>query len=72
MTEQDVLQMRQVALLMAMTTTAQATIEGMKAENAQRERKGEAPMYGEDAFEQVIIHNGLGWNGALSTLDQYR
>ena len=40
----------QVAYALAMIEASKARIEGMKAENEIRLRRGEAPAYGEDHF----------------------
>lgn len=40
----------QVAYALAMIEASKARIEGMKAENESRLRRGEAPAYGEDRF----------------------
>lgn len=64
----DVLAMRQVAYVMSQVASALARIEGMKAENMQREHHGESIAYGEEAFEGVISDFGLGHNAVLTTL----
>ncbi len=47
---------------------ALARIEGMKAENRQREADVEAPAYGEDAFEDVATDFGLTHNQVVAFL----
>ena len=72
MTEQDVLQMRQVAYVMAMSMSALARIEGMKAENAQREHLGYSMAYVLEDFEAVSLEFGTHHNAILSNLDLFR
>jgi len=68
MNSYDVLTMRQVAFVFSQCVAALATIEGMKALNAYRERRGESQAYPEAAFLAVIDQYGLGHNDVLTTL----
>jgi hypothetical protein len=44
----------------------------MKAENAERERRGMSPPYGEGAFLSLIDEEGIGWNAVITTLNEHR
>lgn len=68
MQEIDVIQMRQVAYVMAQTVAATARIEAMKAMNVERANHGHAQAYNEEAFEQVIQEFGLHHNAVTMTL----
>lgn len=47
-------------------------MEGMKAENANRARKGESPAYLEDAFSDLIDEYGVHHNGSLTIFEESR
>ncbi len=68
MTNQDVETMRQAAYVMAQTAAAYARIEGMKAANAEREQRGHALAYSEDAFNEVANEFGLYHNAVVVRL----
>jgi len=68
MTENDVLTMRQVAYVMAMSVCGMAEIEGMKALNTYRQNRGEVIAYNEEAFTEVPLKYGLHPNAVLGTL----
>ncbi len=68
MNSYDVEQMKQIAYLMAMTVTATARIEGMKAENQQRIHRGESLAYMDEDFERVVNECGIHHNAACGTL----
>lgn len=57
---------QQAAFIMAKAACAMAEIAGMQAENAHRERNGMSGAYGEEAFEGVIVRNGIGHNDVIS------
>ncbi len=57
-----------VAFIMSQVVCAQAEIEAMKAENAWREREGDALAYGEEAFLSVPQKYGLEHNAVLTYL----
>jgi len=67
-TDYSVLQMKQIAYVMAQTAAATARIEAMKAANAERSDRGLAKAYPEEAFENVINEFGLHHNAVLTTL----
>jgi hypothetical protein len=41
---------------------------GMVAANMERERHGHAPAYGEEAFEALVVEEGIGHNQVLMAL----
>lgn len=45
---------------------AQIVMEGMKAENEIRKIRGEAPAYGEEQFQKIIIEHDIHHNGSVS------
>ena len=65
----DATQMRQVAYVMSQVVCAYAEIEAMKAENAYRERRGEAIAWDHPAFMAIPDKYGLGHNDVLTTLN---
>ena len=70
MTEYDVRQMKQVALVMALTANLNADVAGMVAENARQEQLGNTPPHGEAQFAKVVEDSGIwGWNGILDLLN---
>ena len=58
-------QMRGVAEVMAASARAHARVEGMKAENTQRELRGEALAYPDQQFFDVIDEEGIGVNSVV-------
>ena len=68
MSPDDVRQMRQVAFVMSQVACAFATIEGMKALNAERAQGGNSG-YSEAAFLAVPDQFGLRHNDVLTTLN---
>lgn len=56
---------QRAAYVFAQTVCALAEIEGMKAENMQRQFKGEAMAYDEAAFVGVIDKYGIHHNGVI-------
>lgn len=55
-----------VAFIVSQTACMMAELEGMKAENAFRERRGEAMAYGADAFDGLASAFGLDRNAVIS------
>jgi len=58
------------ALALANFFVAVAELEGMKAENALRERRGESPAYGEEAFSALADKHGVHWNSVCSLFER--
>jgi hypothetical protein len=56
---------QQAAFIMAQSACAMAEIAGMQAENQHRAANGDPLMYREDAFNAVILRNGIGHNDVL-------
>ena len=56
------------ALAFSCAVCALAEIQGMAAENQLRAIQDASPMYGEEAFAEVIKRSQIGWNGALGIL----
>jgi hypothetical protein len=52
---------------LALSASALIELEAMKAANAERASRGEAPAYGEDAFRKLQTDNGLGWNQIMGS-----
>ena len=61
---EDALRQHDYAISMAVLTYAQ--IEGMKAENKQRELNGESMAYGYKEFEQVACDNQMTHNDSIT------
>lgn len=57
---------QKVAYVFAQSVSALAEIEGMKALNKEREAKGYALAYGEDAFFEVPNKYGIHHNAVVS------
>lgn len=57
---------QQAAFIMAKAACAMAEIAGMQAENAHRISNENSITYGEEAFEGVILRNGIGHNDVMS------
>ena len=64
----DAEQMACVAEVQARVACALIRMEGMKAENAQREYCGASLAYGADAFLAVIDEECIGSNAVITTL----
>jgi len=64
----DAEQMACVAEVQARVACALIRMEGMKAENAQRELCGASMAYGADAFDSLIDQEGIGTNAVILTL----
>jgi hypothetical protein len=62
---------RATAIVVASTARAMIRAMGMQAENQIRVARGEAPAYAADAFEKLIVEEGIGWNGVINMLNQY-
>lgn len=59
-----------VAYVQAMTACALAEIEGMKAENTQREKSGYSPAFVFDDFSAVIEKYGIHHNAVIGLFQQ--
>jgi hypothetical protein len=71
-TDESVARMHQgVAFVFSQSVAALAEIEAMKALNAERQDKGLAQAYGEEAFAEVANKYGIHHNAVLSTFEQY-
>ena len=57
------------ALVVSQSVAALAEIEGMKAENMQREALGQSMAYDEEAFTSVIDKYGIHHNVVLQTFE---
>jgi hypothetical protein len=57
------------AYIISQSIAALAEIEGMKAENKEREILGHSPVYGETAFLSVIEKYDLGTNSVINYLN---
>lgn len=60
---EDALRQHDYLISMAMLTYTQ--IEGMKAENKQREAQGKSIAYTYEDFEKVAIENGMNHNDSI-------
>ncbi len=70
MTEYDIRQMKQVALVMALTANLNATVAGMVAENQARQVAEQSPAYWEDSFQLLLKESGVyGFNSILGLLN---
>lgn len=58
------------AYAFSMAVCALAEIEGMKAENMQREALGQSMAYGEESFTSVIDKYGIHHNGVITTINE--
>ncbi|MHC4188433.1 MAG: hypothetical protein ACYSUB_01990 [Planctomycetota bacterium] len=56
------------AVINARAAMALVRAMGMQAENLNRQQRGESIAYVEEAFEQVIIDEGIYWNAIHSFL----
>ena len=59
---------QRAAFIFSQTACMLAQIEGMKAENAMRERQGQALAWGEDAFIGLVDQYGLSHNQVVTFL----
>jgi len=62
---------QKAAYVNAQTACALAEIEGMKAENWMRERRGQTIAYGEEEFLAVPIKYGLHHNDTIGLFHNY-
>ena len=63
------------AFVFASAVAAMCELEAMKVANRQRESQGLAPVYGEEAFNELIIKHGIGCNDVrflFSEVNHYR
>lgn len=56
------------AFVISQSVCAMITAMGMQAENQAQKILGMSPVYGEGAFQQVILNHGIGHNDVLTTL----
>ncbi len=61
--------MKRVAIVQARVATALIRLEGMRAANAERERHGHALAYDEEAFEALIVEEGVHHNAVMAALN---
>jgi hypothetical protein len=59
-----------IAYVQAQTACALTELEGMKAENADRARRGETQAYGEQAFSDLILRYGIHHNAVIGMFQQ--
>jgi hypothetical protein len=59
------------ATINARCATALIRAMGMQAENEQRKVRGESMAFVQDAFENVIIEEGVHWNAIAEVLRSY-
>lgn len=57
-----------VAFIHSQIICALAEIEGMKADNLQKQIRGEYPIYGKEDFENVTLRYGIHHNGVIEYL----
>jgi len=57
-----------IAIVLAAVACANIRCAGMQAENQERARNGYALAYGEKAFQDVILEEGINWNAVHETL----
>jgi len=57
-----------VAYIHSQTICAMAEIEGMKADNLQKQIRGEYPIYGKEDFENVPARFGVHHNQVIEYL----
>jgi len=57
---------QKAAFIFSCSISAQIEMEGMKAENLFRERQGQSPAYGEDAFFNLIKKHGIEHNSIIN------
>ena len=63
---------REEVIIRANIARAMLRMEGMKAENLQRQHRGESPAYVEEHFLKVIDEEGISHNYVLDTLNNGR
>jgi hypothetical protein len=68
MDARDVELLKEIAYVFGMGVSTLVSLEAMKAANAERERKGLSPAYGEDEFTELQERNGMYHNALVSTL----
>jgi len=61
--------MSKAAFILSQSVAALAKIEGMKAENMQREALGQSMAYSDDAFFNVIQEYGIDHNSVIAYLN---
>ena len=57
--------LQQHAYAITMAVNSMVTAMGMQAENEKRRHEGKAPAYDEEAFQDVLNHNGTHHNAVL-------
>lgn len=60
-----------IAFIQAQSVCALAEIEGMKAENMDRESRGLAPAYGEKEFGDIQSRFMIGHNAIIEFFGEY-
>ncbi len=70
LTSYDVQLLREELQVWAAIVRAKAEIDGMNAENRQREMGGASPAYVKEHFDAVIDNNGLNPNSVIHALYQ--
>lgn len=68
MTSDDVTRFCRAVEVMGRIVRAQITLEGMRAENVQREQRGESIAYWEDNFRQIPIEERIDHNSIVEAL----
>ncbi len=68
LTSYDVQLLREEILMLAAITRAKARIDGMNAENQQRERRGESLAYVEKNFTDVIAEEDIDQSTVIERL----
>ncbi len=63
-------QMRKVTLAQCAMLSAYAEIQGMIAENKQRETLGHSMAYDAAAFEEAMTRNGAHWNQIVTLINE--
>ena len=61
---------RMIAFVNSQVACAMIEMEAMKASNTNREMRGEAIAYAEEAFIALINKYGIGHNTVIETLNQ--
>ena len=69
MNADDMPGLRSAVLVFSQSVAALIEMEGMKALNAERDRRGHTPGYNEAAFAALIDRYSLGWNAVVTTLN---
>lgn len=68
MSNEDTVRFCRAVEVMGRIARAQIRVEGMKAENMQREQRGESIAYWNDSFEQVITDERIHHNDIVEEL----